>query len=112
MKIDDPQVDINLSELASALAEAEDPLLIKDFLCRLLSPAEVADVAARWALVKALEQKTPQREIAKTLGLSLCKITRGSREMKNPSQAFQKMLYLSRPPPAADPQTPPPAAPD
>ena len=96
MKTNDPRVEKNLSELASALAAAEDPLLIKDFLCRLLSPAEVADVAARWALVKALEQKTPQREIAKTLGISLCKITRGSREMKNPSQAFQKILALSR----------------
>jgi len=96
MKIDDPRVEDYLSELASALAEAKDPQLIKDFLGRLLTPAETADIAARWALVKALEQKIPQREIAKTLGLSLCKITRGSREMKNPSQAFQKMLALSR----------------
>jgi TrpR family trp operon transcriptional repressor len=67
-------------------------LLIKDFLRCLLTPAETADIAARWALVKALEQKIPQRKIAKILGLSLCKITRGSREMKNPHQAFQKML--------------------
>jgi len=96
MKKDDPRVEENLSELASALAAAKDALLIKDFLRRLLTPAEAADIAARWALVKALEQKTPQREIAKTLGLSLCKITRGSKEMKNPNQAFQKMLALSR----------------
>ena len=96
MKTDDPAVDENLSELASALAVTKDPLLIKQFLRRLLTPAEAADIAARWALVKALEQKTPQREIAKNLGLSLCKITRGSREMKSPDQAFQKMLALSR----------------
>jgi TrpR family trp operon transcriptional repressor len=99
MKIDDPRVEENLSELASALAETRDALLIKDFLRRLLTPAEAADIAARWALVKALEQKIPQREIARTLGLSLCKITRGSKEMKNPSQAFQKMLSLVRAPP-------------
>ena len=96
MKINDPAVDENLSELAAALAETKDADLIKDFLRRLLTPGETADIAARWALVKALEQKTPQREIAKTLGISLCKITRGSREMKNPSQAFQKMLALTR----------------
>jgi len=98
MKPNDPRVEENLLELASALAETGDPLFIKDFLRRLLSPAEAADIAARWALVKALEQKIPQREIAKNLGLSLCKITRGSREMKNPSQAFQRMLALSRKP--------------
>ena len=96
MKKDDPAVEEYLSELAAALAETKDALLIKNFLCRLLTPSETADIAARWALVKALERKIPQREIAKTLGLSLCKITRGSREMKNPDQAFQKMLALSK----------------
>jgi len=97
MKINDPAVEENLSELALALARTEDQKLIKHFLRRLLTPAEAADIASRWALVKALEQKTPQREIAKTLGISLCKITRGSREMKSPDQAFQKMLGAARP---------------
>ena len=96
MKTDDPAVEENLSELASALAVTRDAALIKDFLRRLLTPSETADIAARWALVKALEQKIPQREIAKKLGLSLCKITRGSKEMKNPDQAFQKMLAAAR----------------
>ena len=96
MKIEDPRVDENLSELALALAGTSDTLLIKNFLKRLLTPSETADIAARWALVKALDKKIPQREIAKTLGLSLCKITRGSREMKNPDQAFQKMLAAAK----------------
>ena len=96
MKPDDPAVDKNLSELAAALAATNDIILIKAFLRRLLTPRETADIAARWALVKALEQKIPQRKIAKTLGISLCKITRGSREMKNPDQAFQRMLALAK----------------
>ena len=96
MKPDDPEVEENLSELAFALAETKDAHLIKDFLRRLLTQSETADIAARWALVKALEQKIPQREIAKRLGLSLCKITRGSKEMKDPSQAFQKLLAAAR----------------
>jgi len=96
MKTDDPAVEENLSELALALARTEDQKLIKNFLRRLLTPAEAADIASRWALVKALEQETPQREIARTLGISLCKITRGSREMKNPDRAFQKMLGTAR----------------
>ncbi|MCL2833247.1 MAG: trp operon repressor [Treponema sp.] len=92
MKKDDPRVEENLDELSAALANTRDAALIKKFLRRLLTPAEAADIAARWALVKALEQKIPQRRIAEILGLSLCKITRGSREMKNPDQAFKKML--------------------
>ncbi|MCL2602446.1 MAG: trp operon repressor [Treponema sp.] len=96
MKIDDPRVEENLLELSAALADTNDVGLVKDFLRCLLTPAETADIAARWALVKALDQKIPQREIAKRLGLSLCKITRGSREMKNPSRALQKILALAR----------------
>ena len=92
MNIDDPRVKINLSELASALAGTDDPGMIRDFLYCLLTPAEIADIAARWALVKELKRRTPQREIARDLGISLCKITRGSRELKKPGSAFQRML--------------------
>jgi TrpR family trp operon transcriptional repressor len=92
MKTDDPLVGENLAELAWTLAETGDQSLIEDFFRCLLTPAETADVAARWALVKALDRKIPQREIATTLGLSLCKITRGSRELKKPNSAFRRML--------------------
>ena len=94
MDIDDPRVTENLRELARALAKASDSALVEDLLRCLLTPAETADIAARWALVKALEQKIPQREIARDLGLSLCKITRGSRELKKPGSAFQRILAL------------------
>ncbi|GHV95570.1 hypothetical protein AGMMS50293_18900 [Spirochaetia bacterium] len=94
MKIDDPRVNENFAELAVALSRAHDSALIEDFLRCLLTPAEAADIAARWALVKALKEKTPQREIAKNLGLSLCKITRGSRELKKPNSAFQRFFAI------------------
>jgi TrpR family trp operon transcriptional repressor len=94
MNIDDPRVDENISELSLALAKVDDPQLIKSFLQGLLTPAERADIAARWALVKELKNKVPQREIAKKLGLSLCKITRGSRELKKEDSPF-KILFDS-----------------
>ena len=94
MDIDDPRVHKNIAELANALAMTGDSTLVKDFLHCLLTPAEIADVAARWALVKALKRKTPQREIAKDLGISLCKITRGSRELKKPGSAFMRIFSL------------------
>ena len=94
MKTDDIRVEENLAEMADALAHINDSLLIRDFLRCLLTPAELADVAARWALVKALRRKIPQREIARDLGISLCKITRGSRELKKPGSAFQRMVPI------------------
>ena len=92
MTIDDPRVEENLVEMSRALANTGDSGLVKDFLHCLLTPAELADVAARWALVKALRHNVPQREIARDLGISLCKITRGSRELKKPGSAFQKIF--------------------
>ena len=94
MTIDDPRVNKNLAELAQVLSHVKERDLIEDFLRCLLTPAEIADIAGRWALVKALERKTPQREIAKTLGVSLCKITRGSRELKKENSAFRRILEL------------------
>lgn len=95
MRIDDPAVAENIGELSSAFAATSDPHLIESFLRSLLTPAETADVAARWALVKALADHVPQREIAKELGLSLCKITRGSRELKKEESPFRKMLEIA-----------------
>jgi TrpR family trp operon transcriptional repressor len=92
MTIDDPRVDENLKELSLTLSRVKDSILIEEFLRCLLTPAEIADVAGRWALVKALREKKSQREIAKDLGVSLCKITRGSRELKKDNSAFARIL--------------------
>jgi TrpR family trp operon transcriptional repressor len=90
MEIDDPRVEENIAELAATLARTRNADFITELLRCLLTPAEVADIAARWALVKALKQKIPQRKIARDLGVSLCKIVRGSRELKKPGSAFRR----------------------
>jgi TrpR family trp operon transcriptional repressor len=96
MNIDDPRVGENLGELSRTLAAVQEPLIIESFLRCLLTQAETADIAARWALVKALDQGQPQREIAKNLGVSLCKITRGSRELKKENSAFRRILEKAK----------------
>ncbi|HHU37331.1 MAG TPA: transcriptional regulator [Treponema sp.] len=84
-------------ELSTALALAKDPVLIGDFLECLLTPTELQDVTTRWALVREIDDGITQREISKNLGLSLCKITRGSRELKKDDSPFKKMIdvYLA-----------------
>jgi len=81
----------NIAEIARAL-EGADEALIEDFLYSLLTPAESDEMAKRWALVKELAHGTSQRRIAEDLGLSLCKITRGSRELKKEGSAFRILL--------------------
>jgi TrpR family trp operon transcriptional repressor len=81
--------------MAKALGKTRDPELIEDFLRSLLTASEVDEISKRWALVKDLARGVPQREIAGTLGLSLCKITRGSRELKKENSAFRRMLVTA-----------------
>ena len=82
----------SLQELSRVLAETGDTQLIEDFLYCLLTRSELENISTRWELVKLIEEGVSQRKIAERLGLSLCKITRGSRELKKEDSAFQKML--------------------
>lgn len=81
-------------ELCDALAAAADPELIREFLACLLTPNELAEVSSRWALVREINKGTTQREVARTMGLSLCKITRGARELKKENSPFRRMIEL------------------
>ncbi len=81
-------------ELCSALASADDPAMIGAFLTCLLTPSELQEVSSRWALVREIDAGTTQREIARKMGLSLCKITRGSRELKKENSPFKQMIDI------------------
>jgi len=87
-------VSANLAEMSHALSVAS-PELIEEFLYSLFTASEADEIAKRWALVKEIAGGKPQREIAKALGLSLCKITRGSRELKKEGSSFRRMLALA-----------------
>ena len=82
----------SFNELVKLIAETSDAKFLGEFFKCLFTPAEVHDIAGRWLLVKEIEKGTTQREIAKNLHISLCKITRGSRELKKEDSAFRKML--------------------
>ena len=81
-----------LRELSAALAATENAKEIDEFLGSLLTQAELKAIASRWILVKEIAKGTPQRDIAKKYALSLCKITRGSRELKKKNAPFRRML--------------------
>jgi TrpR family trp operon transcriptional repressor len=81
-----------LNEIANALANIDDPQLIENFLKSILTDNEARDISSRWELVKLLDQGMSQRKIADKLKLSLCKITRGSKELKKENSAFKKVI--------------------
>ena len=85
-----------LREMSKTLAHTDDPDLVEEFLYCILTPSEQETIAARWELVKLIDQGYSQRKISEMLGLSLCKITRGSKELKKENSAFARMIHAFR----------------
>ncbi len=65
---------------------------IEIFLEQLLTETEQDMIRRRWELVRLLHEGVPQRDIASRLSMSLCKVTRGAKELKRPDSVFRKIL--------------------
>lgn len=81
-----------LAELAERIATMTDARTVLKLLDELLTPAERSDLALRWRLMRLLAAGVPQRRIARDLGVSLCKITRGSGVLKAPRSVCRALL--------------------
>ncbi|MEY4761290.1 MAG: hypothetical protein RLZZ200_1146 [Pseudomonadota bacterium] len=67
--------------LISALMTMRTPEECRAFLKDLCTPAELQAMADRWAVVEALQQELPYREIHRLTGVSLATIGRVARYM-------------------------------
>jgi TrpR family trp operon transcriptional repressor len=85
-------MDENFIQISEYLARLDSPERIQRFLVQLLTPAEVKDLASRWHLLRLLNKGVTQRKIAKELHLSLCKITRGSKELKKENSILKEAI--------------------
>ncbi|HOO70832.1 MAG TPA: Trp family transcriptional regulator [Spirochaetota bacterium] len=83
-----------IKDISLVLAASDDARLIEKFLRSILTENEIAEISSRWELVRMLDEGISQRKIAEKLGLSLCKITRGSKELKKNPSAFKQMIDL------------------
>jgi len=78
--------------VASILASIDSPKEMCTFLEELLTPAEVRDITLRWQLLERLAEGVTQRKIAEELRISLCKITRGSKILKQQGAVTARLL--------------------
>ena len=83
---------IEIDEIADVFTSIDDPALMKRFFEEIFTPAERHDFALRWELMKRVREGVPQRKIASDLKISLCKITRGAKIVKNPESVTNQML--------------------
>lgn len=73
---------------SSIESEKEAKMLLED----MFTPQEMASLCERWQLIQELHKGTAQRDIAKKLGVSISKITRGSRMLQYGSGGFVHFL--------------------
>ena len=83
---------IKLKEISRLLAYTDDERIIEEFLKSILTKNEANEISSRWELVKLLNEGMSQRKISEKIGVSLCKITRGSRELRKKDSALKYML--------------------
>ena len=77
----------------SLCSEAESPEKLSELLWLFLTPEERKDIATRYLIVRELVRgKKTQREMAKDLGVSIAKITRGSNFLKMISKDLRGLL--------------------
>ena len=81
-----------VDDIVEVLCKIKDPAVMKRFVGELFTPAEITDVALRWRLLQLLHQNVSQRSISAELGVSLCKITRGSKVLKRRASVTRDIL--------------------
>lgn len=78
-----------ISQNIKTLAHEND---IRDFILEMHTQSELETLSKRWRILKMLKAGITQREIAKTLGVSLCKVTRGAKLLKDENSAIGKLI--------------------
>lgn len=82
----------DIEEVIKIFASVNNYEQMQKLFEELFTMKEKYDFALRWRLMKDLKHKVPQREIAHDLGISLCKITRGSKILKQQDSICRQLI--------------------
>ena len=69
---------------------------IEQFLTEMLTESELSVLSKRWRILNMLSEGITQREIAKELNVSLCKVTRGAKIIKLNNNIVNKYLIKEK----------------
>jgi TrpR family trp operon transcriptional repressor len=83
------------SELIKIFCEIQDPTVMEKFFGEIFTESERRTFALRWKLMKMLDEGISQRKIAAALRISLCKITRGAKIMKDRHSVTYRLIHES-----------------
>ena len=82
----------NIKELSKIIDNIKTEDEAYSFLNEILTESELDVLSKRWRILKMLNEGCTQRDIAKRLNVSLCKVTRGAKILKNDKSVVKKYL--------------------
>ena len=85
-------LDFQIRDLIDSVVKIDSEVEMESFFKELLTESEIETLSKRWRILRMLNEGTTQREIAKELQVSLCKVTRGAKILKNEKSVLAKMI--------------------
>ena len=80
----------NINEIAKIIKKQNSKEEVASFLKELLSESEMETLSKRWRILSMLAEGRTQRDIVRELNVSLCKVTRGSKILKEKNSVIAR----------------------
>lgn len=82
----------NIQKISKLVKNLHTEAEIESFFKELLTESEIETLSKRWRILDLLAQGLTQRDIAKELKVSLCKVTRGAKILKDKDSILANYL--------------------
>ena len=82
----------NIQKISKLVKKLHTEAEIESFFKELLTESEIETLSKRWRILDLLAQGLTQRDIAKELKVSLCKVTRGAKILKDKDSILANYL--------------------
>ena len=82
----------NIQEISKLIKNLHTENETTAFFKEILTESEIETLSKRWRILNMLKDGVTQRDIAKELKVSLCKVTRGAKIIKNKNSILTKYL--------------------
>lgn len=82
----------NIQKISKLVKNLHSESEVESFFKELLTESEIETLSKRWRILELLHNGISQRNIAKELQVSLCKVTRGSKILKNKDSVITRYL--------------------
>ena len=86
----------NIHQISKLVKNLHTEAEIESFFKELLTKSEIETLSKRWRIMEMLQDGVTQRDIAKELKVSLCKVTRGAKILKDKNSILTRHLIKEK----------------